>query len=138
MRDVKSIETKPLSFLSRMGWQVPVASFPQVVDLTTLATPTRQYLNRLRMRFVDFNSPGTVGYSVAICGWRVMAILSHKQDETTPASVYERDNLNGGDCCWAYMPVNQGEYLTDICRRAVPARFRSTVGITVGISSRKL
>ncbi|KAF5020171.1 hypothetical protein F66182_7811 [Fusarium sp. NRRL 66182] len=115
VRDIKRLQTKPSTLSSHVGWQVPVATPPAIVDILTTRT-LNEYPNDLRMRFFDCNAPGTMGYSVAVDGARVLAILTHKQDQKTDASLFE--GVNSPICQWMYMPINQGEYLTDICRRA--------------------
>ncbi|CAG7565724.1 unnamed protein product [Fusarium equiseti] len=125
IRDIKD----PLTLASRIGWQVPVSASPPVIDLLTLKTP-EEYPSGLRMRFFDCNAPDTTGYFVATDGARTLAILSHKQDQQVDASLFE--DVDAPICFWMYMPINKGEYLTDICRRAGCLIVRTeTIGITV-------
>lgn len=127
MRNVESAQMEPLALIR---WQAPVPSPPAVVDLLTLERP-REYPNGLRMRFFDCNAANIVGYFVATDGARVLAILSHKQDEKVDTSLYE--DVSTAICFWMYMPINEGEYLTEICRRAGCLIIRNeVVGITVG------
>lgn len=82
MREIRTMRKGTLSDPSRIGWQVPAASYPPVIDLLTLRMP-RKYPNGFRMRFFDCNTPDVTGYSVATSGSDIFAILSHKQNETS-------------------------------------------------------
>ncbi|CCF40510.1 hypothetical protein CH063_00354 [Colletotrichum higginsianum] len=88
------------------------------------------YPGGLRMRFCDLNTADVVGYSVATDGAKVLAILSHKQNDQPDTALYE--DVSAEICHWMYMPMNEGEYLTDICRRAGCSIIQTqVVGITV-------
>ena len=100
-----------------------------MVDLLTLRS-LREFQNGLRMRFFDCNTSDIIGYSVLISGLKVLAILSHKQGERATARLYE--DIDCEPCFWMYMPINQGEYLIDICRRAACFFIRpEVIGLTV-------
>ncbi|KAK2773500.1 hypothetical protein CKAH01_13540 [Colletotrichum kahawae] len=85
----------------------------------------------LRMDFFDCNAPNTVGYSVALMGRGIAGVFSHKKGEADVQSVYEKAGSTG--CYWQFMPMNEGEYLTDICRLATPpsATGHDVTGMTV-------
>lgn len=81
-----------------------------------------------QMRGVDLNFPGTIGYSVAFDITSVVSIVSHKLNEAANASLYA--DVNSG-CLWMYMPINEGEYLTDVCRRVAYIIQRPRIGLIV-------
>ncbi|KAF9770073.1 hypothetical protein IL306_012424 [Fusarium sp. DS 682] len=109
-------------------WQLPISSIPSPIDLLTLETP-KEYPNGLRMRFFDCNSPDILGYFVATNGARTYSILSHKQGQKLDDSLFEE--IGSPNCHWMYMPISEGEYLTDICRRAGCVAVRTeTIGLT--------
>ncbi|KAH6869421.1 hypothetical protein B0T10DRAFT_594670, partial [Thelonectria olida] len=84
----------------------------------------------LRMRFFDCNYPDIIGYSVATDGAEVLAMTSHRQGQKPDRGLY--NEVTSGICFWMYMPMNQNEYLTEICRRAGRLIMDvQVVGITV-------
>ncbi|KAG5766485.1 hypothetical protein H9Q72_005450 [Fusarium xylarioides] len=128
IRDIKFGRKGSLALAPRIGWQVPVSVSPTIIDLLTLKIP-EEYPSNLRMRFFDCNGPDTTGYFVATDGARTLAILSHKQDQQVDPSYFE--DVDAPICFWIYMPINKGEYLTDICRRAGSLTVRTeTIGLT--------
>ncbi|CAM1509461.1 Fc.00g032000.m01.CDS01 [Cosmosporella sp. VM-42] len=87
------------------------------------------------MRFFDCNSPDIIGYSIATDGAKVIAILSHKQDQNPDRRLYEDMDVNSGICFWMYMPINQGEYITEIGRQTSRLILDTQViGITLSTS----
>ncbi|KAF5019171.1 hypothetical protein F66182_8821 [Fusarium sp. NRRL 66182] len=128
IRDIKGGRKGSSALAPRIGWQVPVSVSPTTIDLLTLKIP-EEYPSNLRMRFFDCNGPDTIGYFVATDGARTLAILSHKQDQQVDPSFFE--DVDAPICFWIYMPINKGEYLTDICRRAGSLTVRTeTIGLT--------
>ena len=82
------------------------------------------------MRFFDCNSPDINGYSVATDGANILAIISHKKGQKPDRRLYE--DVNYSICFWMYMPINEGQYVTEICRRAGRLIIHTQViGITV-------
>ena len=82
-----------------------------IIDLGSLQRPGR-YAAGLRMFYFDCNAPGTTGYSVATDGISIFSIHAHRQDDDT--RIYADV---GSSCHWIYMPLDAGEYLTEISRR---------------------
>jgi hypothetical protein len=64
------------------------------------------------MGYFDCNAPGTTGYSVATNGVSIFSIHAHRQDDNV--GFYKHV---GSDFHWIYMPLDEGEYLTEISRR---------------------
>ena len=56
-----------------------------------------------------------MGYSVATDGVRIVTIHAHRQDDDL--QFYSDVDSSFGSIFWIYMPVDQGEYVTEICRR---------------------
>ncbi len=84
------------------------------------------HMGLLHMGFFDCNAPGTTGYSVATNGLDISTIHAHKQQ----ADVRFYKNAESGSCpFWIYMPIDDGEYLTEICfrRMKLAPKVRSTV-----------
>ncbi|KAH8895320.1 hypothetical protein GQ53DRAFT_838981 [Thozetella sp. PMI_491] len=81
----------------------------EIISLSTLRprTGTRP----IRMRYFDCNAPDTEGYSVATNGYIINAIYTHRQRKN---GIPYRDTPRINDL-WIYMPVDQNEYLTEIC-----------------------
>ncbi|KAI5462518.1 hypothetical protein BGZ63DRAFT_216342 [Mariannaea sp. PMI_226] len=128
MRDILSTQNEPLHNESRIGWQIPLPSPPASIDLFTLRRP-RKNISGLRMRYFDCNTPNIVGYSVATDGWDILSILSHEKGQKNDSSLYE--DVTASICHWMYMPINEGEYLTEICRQTSNFLEGEVAGITV-------
>ncbi|KAF4920742.1 hypothetical protein CGCVW01_v006623 [Colletotrichum viniferum] len=127
---VRSIQSSQMQDLALVGWPTPLSSPPLVVKLATLEPP-RDPPDGLRMDFFDCNAPDTVGYSVALKGRAIAGVVAHKKGDADVQSVYEKTCPT--DCYWQFMPMNQGEYLTDICRLTTPpfATGQDVTGMTV-------
>ncbi|OIW33929.1 hypothetical protein CONLIGDRAFT_667147 [Coniochaeta ligniaria NRRL 30616] len=78
----------------------------EILDLDAGNCPQR-FPSSLRMCYFDCNGPRTIGYSVATDGLKVSSIHAHRQDDDVSFYVD-----SGAD--WIYMPVEGGEYLTEI------------------------
>lgn len=81
-----------------------------------------------QMRSVNLNFPGTIGYSVAFNIISVVSIVSHRRNEVATASLYK--DANPG-CLWIYMPISEGEYVTDVSRRITYIIERPRIGLVV-------
>lgn len=128
IRNIENAHKGSPALASRIGWQVPVSAPPTVIDLLTLKT-RKAYPDGLRMQFFECNAPDTIGYFVATDGARTLGILTHKQDQILDTSLFK--DADAPICFWMYMPIEKGEYLTDICRRAGCLIVETeTVGIT--------
>ncbi|KAK1852032.1 hypothetical protein CCHR01_05368 [Colletotrichum chrysophilum] len=127
---VRSIQSSQMQDLALVGWPTPLSSPPLVVKLATLEPP-RDPPDGLRMDFFDCNAPYTIGYSVAVKGRAIAGVVAHKIGEAAVRSVYEKTCPT--DCYWQFMPINEGEYLTDICRLTTPpfAMGQDVTGMTV-------
>jgi len=84
-------------------------------ELISLATLRRlhEYPNRLRMCSFDCNAPDVTGYSIATNGVSIATIHAHRYNDV---SIY-KDVDSSRYMIWIYMPVDPGEYVTEICRR---------------------
>ncbi|KAH0427535.1 hypothetical protein CcaCcLH18_09600 [Colletotrichum camelliae] len=127
---VRSIESSQMQHLALVSWPTPMSSSPVIVNLATLEAP-HDPPDGLRMEFFDCNSPDVFGYSVALMGRTIAGVISHKKNEADVQSVYEKAGPTG--CYWQFMPMNEGEFLTDICRLATPpsATGHDVTGMTV-------
>jgi hypothetical protein len=68
------------------------------------------------MSFFECNAARTTGYSVATNGTSTATIQMHNQN--MDLSFYkEVDSSFGWSMVWIYMPIDEGEYVTEICRR---------------------
>ncbi|OTB04403.1 hypothetical protein M426DRAFT_261936 [Hypoxylon sp. CI-4A] len=70
--------------------------------------------SRTRLNTVDFNEPGVAGYAAAISKTGILAIHTHYQ-EVAPDFYSEIDPSLKLWPHWIYMPINKGEYITEIC-----------------------
>jgi hypothetical protein len=68
------------------------------------------------MRYFDCNAPGTIGYSVAMSSSTIVAIYAHQREDDVQCY---QDVRFGSSLSWMYMPVEQGEYVTEIYRRYI-------------------
>jgi hypothetical protein len=69
------------------------------------------------MRYFFCNAPGTIGYSVTMSSGIIMAIYAHKRDEDV--QFYQDVSVGNPSLLWMYMPVEQGEYVTEIYGRYI-------------------
>lgn len=69
------------------------------------------------MDYFDCNAAGTTGYSVATDGMGIVKIHAHRQGHDS-VHLYKDtlDDLASNSLFWIYMPLDQGEYLTEICQ----------------------
>ncbi len=68
------------------------------------------------MSFFECNAPHTTGYSVATDGVSTATVHAHHQN--ADLSFYKDvDSFFDHSIVWIYMPIDQGEYVTKICRR---------------------
>ncbi|KAF4968626.1 hypothetical protein FSARC_4001 [Fusarium sarcochroum] len=112
---IQGLLMKPPGASSCVGWPAPVSEPPVVINITALEA-SRRHSGGLRMRFFDCNAPDTLGYYVATDGTRLRNILTHQRGRDLDVSLFE--DVESPIYFWIYMPIDQGEYLTDICRRA--------------------
>lgn len=112
---IRDIRTKPKTseaFQTHINWPLPLPSPLEVIDLVSLSRPAVPI--PFQMRSVDLNAPGTIGYSVAFDVKSFVSIVAHKRNEAPNASLYKYAHSG---YLWMYMPINEGEYVTDVCRR---------------------
>ncbi|OIW27898.1 hypothetical protein CONLIGDRAFT_453683 [Coniochaeta ligniaria NRRL 30616] len=83
-----------------------------VINLGTLSRPTT-CPNELRMSYFECNAPGTTGYSVATDGISIATIHAHRQGDDWLGFYRDVDS----SFQWIFMPLDDAEYLTEICRR---------------------
>ena len=95
-------------------WPIP-APAATIIDLATLQHPHREP-DGLRMSFIECNASHITGYSVATNGVSTATLHAHSQN--MDLTFYkEVDSFFGWSMVWIYMPIDQGEYVTEICRR---------------------
>jgi hypothetical protein len=130
MRGFHSDLKNGTSFRYNASWPYPLPGEPKLFELTATATPIKP-CGGLRMRYFECNQPDTIGYFVATDGQKPMAILSHRERQRLDKRLFDKNPPHL--MYWMYMPINDGEYLTEI---GVRTRIRGSimidiVGITV-------
>ncbi|RSL46591.1 hypothetical protein CEP51_015908 [Fusarium floridanum] len=96
-----------------VGWASPQHP-TDIMDLRTLGH-LNEYPERLRMNSFICNAKGTTGYTVATHGHSVAMIPAHGLEDDT--RFYVEMNAGFSKAFLAYMPLDEGEYVTEICRR---------------------
>ena len=66
------------------------------------------------MRFFDLNAPGTTGYTVALDGKRLAMVHAHGFNHD--AWFYRAMDACHRRLTLIYLPIDDGEYVTEICR----------------------
>jgi hypothetical protein len=113
---------------ARTYWAIPAPPVP-IVDLVSLQAPLNQP-NGLRISFFDCNAAHTTGYSVAVDGVSIATIHAHGQD--MDLTFYEEFKaVSDRPMVWIYMPIDEGEYVTEICRRFGFWHGRDCLGLMV-------
>jgi hypothetical protein len=68
------------------------------------------------MSFFECNAAYTTGYSMATNGVSIATVCAHSQK--MDLTFYEEvDTFFGWSMVWIYMPIDEDEYVTEICRR---------------------
>ncbi|KAH9234049.1 hypothetical protein K456DRAFT_1772389 [Colletotrichum gloeosporioides 23] len=131
IRRVAFVSTKNLKEWCRNQSSVPGAWWKNISQgVMPSAITVNGDVHGLRMDFFDCNAPDTVGYSVALVGHAIAGFVAHKKGEADVQSVYKK--ACPMRCYWQFMPMNEGEYVTDICRLATPsATGQDVTGMTV-------
>lgn len=65
-----------------------------------------------QMTWLDLNQPRLEAYSAAINGFHVSTLYAHGRDTQIPP--FEDLESVFDDILWLYMPIDRGEYLTEI------------------------
>ncbi|KAI5456088.1 hypothetical protein BGZ63DRAFT_367870, partial [Mariannaea sp. PMI_226] len=86
----------------------------EIIDLRTLSR-LNKHPQRLRMNSFSCNVKGTTGYTVATHGHSVAMIHAHGCDDDT--RFYVEMDTSFPRAFLAHMPLDDGEYVTEICRR---------------------
>ena len=86
----------------------------EMIDLATLGPP-QELPKRLQMHYFDCNAPGTTGYTLATNGFSIAMIHAHKLHNDT--QFYKEIDASFSRLFFIYMPLDEGEYITEICRR---------------------
>lgn len=118
---------------ARIYWPTP-APAATIIDLVSLQRPP-QGPNRARMSFFECNSAGTTGYTVATGVTGIFTI--HALGPNTDLAFYKAIDDSFPRCLtWIYMPIDEGEYITEICRRLPDSDFEwhMFLGLSVGLS----
>ncbi|KPM34085.1 hypothetical protein AK830_g12489 [Neonectria ditissima] len=114
LRDILvSDETAPEITGNLIGWANPEHP-TNIMDLTTLRH-VDEYPERFRMNSFSCNAKGTTGYTVVTDGDSVATIQSHGCADDT--SFYVDIDASFPGSFFAHMPLDDGEYVTEICRR---------------------
>ncbi|KAG5761421.1 hypothetical protein H9Q69_005518 [Fusarium xylarioides] len=113
LRDIViSDETVPNASSNNVSWADP--SHPDnVIDIMTLG-PIDDFPEGLKMMSFNCNASGTTGYTAVTGGTSVAMIHAHGHDDTSfyadMDAAYPRD-------FFIHMPLDDGEYVTEISRR---------------------
>ena len=113
MRDILICnETIPDDTGNHVGWVSP--EHPNdVIDITTF-DQVNSFPERLMMTFFNCNTDGITGYTAVTSGISVTMIHAHENDSTgfyaDMDAAFPRD-------FFIYIPLDKGEYVTEICRR---------------------
>ncbi|KAF5651316.1 hypothetical protein F25303_4145 [Fusarium sp. NRRL 25303] len=109
---VLSGEAGPKPSNNYVSWADP--SHPEnVIDIMTLE-PIDVVPERLRMVSFVCNASGTTGYTAVTSGTSVAMIHAHGHDDI---SLYADMDTAYPRAFFMYMPLDDGEYVTEICRR---------------------
>ncbi|KAF6822900.1 hypothetical protein CPLU01_11721 [Colletotrichum plurivorum] len=95
------------------GWASPEHP-AEIIDLRTLG-PLNEHPERLRMNAFSCNIKGTTGYTVATHGHSVAMIHAHGCDDDN--RFYGEMDVSYPMAFLIHMPIDDGEYVTEICRR---------------------
>jgi hypothetical protein len=67
------------------------------------------------MHYFDCNAPGTTGYTVATNGFSIVMIHAHVHHDDT--RFYKEIDASFSRLFFIHMPLDEGEYVTEIHRR---------------------
>ncbi|CAF3458625.1 unnamed protein product [Fusarium graminearum] len=110
--DASTIYTTGNDTDNYVGWSNP--EHPNdVIDITTFDR-VNSFPERLRMSFFNCNADGTTGYTVVTSGASVSMIHAHENDDI---GFYEDMDYAYPRDFFIYMPLDNGEFVTEICRR---------------------
>ncbi|CZT43169.1 uncharacterized protein RSE6_03163 [Rhynchosporium secalis] len=114
VRDLVDSQQQSVTAPARIYWPIQAPTVT-IVDLVSLQTPPVEP-NGLRMSFFDCNAAHTTGYSMATNGASIATIHTH--DQKMDLTFYQEvDAFFGRSMVWIYMPMDQDEYVTEVCRR---------------------
>ncbi|KAI0882241.1 uncharacterized protein GGS22DRAFT_191411 [Annulohypoxylon maeteangense] len=109
-------ECEPQNIARFRDWKAPPNTLLNIRTLEPLfeGFPKNvKYGGYPQMDSFDCNHPDIIGYSAAVGGYGVVAIFSHFRG--SDFSMYGEVNPLH-PVTWVYMPINQGELVTEICR----------------------
>ncbi|KAL9574036.1 hypothetical protein ACKAV7_001812 [Fusarium commune] len=105
-------ETIPDDTSNYVGWANP--EHPNdVIDITTFDR-VNSFPERLRMTFFNCNANGITGYTAVTGGSSVAMIHAHENDSTRFYTDMDAAYPRG---FFIHMPLDDGEFVTEICRR---------------------
>ena len=114
LRDLVDRQQQTDTALTRIYWPVQAPTVT-IVDRVNLQTPLKEP-NGLRMSYLECNAAHTTGYSMATNGVSIATVHAHSQK--MDLNFYEEvNNFFRRSMVWIYMPIDEGEYITEICRR---------------------
>ncbi|KAF5708944.1 hypothetical protein FGLOB1_6164 [Fusarium globosum] len=113
LRDILTCDEKvSTDTRNYIGWAKP--EHPNdVIDITTF-DQVNSFPERLRMTFFNCNVNGTTGYTAVTCGSSVAMVHAHENDNTGFYADMDSAYPRG---FFIYMPLDDGEFVTEICRR---------------------
>jgi hypothetical protein len=131
LRDLVDSQQQSVTAPTRIYWPIQAPSVT-IVDLANLQTLLKEPKG-LRMSFFECNTTYTTGYSMATNGLSIATVYAHSQE--IDLTFYEEvDTFFGRSMVWIYMPIDEGEYVTEICRRF---EFRHVKPDSLGLMVRR-
>ncbi|TAQ88178.1 hypothetical protein B7494_g3492 [Chlorociboria aeruginascens] len=114
LRDLVDSKMQFVTLPTRIYWPIQPPTVT-IVDLVNLQAPIKG-LKDLRMSFFECNAVNTTGYSMATNGLNIGTVHAHGQN--MDLTFYKDiDTPSAWPMVWIYMPIDEGEYVTEICRR---------------------
>ncbi|KAF5710835.1 hypothetical protein FMUND_9331 [Fusarium mundagurra] len=118
LRDITiSDETRPDASGNYVSWADPLHP-ANVIDIMTLG-PIDVFPEGLKMMPFDCNASGTTGYTAVTGGTYVAMIHAHGRGDT---SFYADMDVAFPRDFFIHMPLDDGEYVTEICRSSRPTK----------------
>lgn len=105
------------SWISKPSWSTP-GKHRRLIDLNTCEILPQAPIGNLRMSSVDCNTPTTYDYTATVSSTYLTRICAHALD--TPIPPFSCEDGIEGHIVWLHMPIDKGEYLTEIWAVRIP------------------
>ena len=97
------------------------------VDIVDLEEGSPEYT--VRMHPIDCNGRNVTGLSIPFCAHQYAMAHTHRKNEDLGDLGFYEELASDNDCIWFYMPIDEGERITEICRSS--QEEHSCVGLMV-------